>query len=557
MPPAPGSYALPPIQPAADGAVIDADGTPRRLFDYLGDRDILLSFVYTRCTDTEGCPLATGVLEMVREGLAKDPELAAMVRLVTLSFDPERDSPGAMRRYALHAGGIDPGTRWNERPWVFLTTASRARLQPILDGYGQSVVRELDAAGRPTGDFTHVLKVFLIDRRKRVRNIYSTSFLHPAIALNDLKTLALEEVDPRALGRVRHPPRGLPPVPLPADDPPTIPKLRLGRKLFLDRRLSRNGTLSCAMCHVPEQGFAVNETRTAVGFEGRTLRRNAPTLLNVAYAAPFFHDGREPALEMQPFDVFLNPDEMAAPSLGALVETVRSLPDYAPLFEAAFRAQPGVEAIGRSIAAYLRTLLSANSPFDRWRFGKDGAALGAAAQRGFALFTGRGRCASCHRIGDDAALFTDHQFHDTGVAWFAAETRRTETGPVTVQLAPGVTAPLSRAAVDSVGGPAANDLGRYEATGDPADRFRIKTPTLRNVALTAPYMHDGSLSTLREVVEFYDRGARPHEGLDPILKPLDLREGEVDDLVTFLESLTGDNIDELVRDARSEAVGNP
>lgn len=365
------------------------------------------------------------------------------------------------------------------------------------------------------------------------------------------------DFDRRALARIRTPPLGLPPVPFPPSDPPTLEKIRLGRKLFLDRRLSRNGTLSCAMCHVPEQGFTVNETRTAVGLEGRTLRRNAPTLLDVAYAGPFFHDGREPELELQPFDVFLNPDEMAAPSLGALLMQVRSLGDYAPLFEAAFHRPPSVETIGKAIATWLRTLLAANSPFDRWRFGGDARALDAAARRGFALFTGKARCAACHTLEAGHALFTDHRFHDTGIAWFDAQRRKTDAESVSVQIAPGVTTPLGRSAVESVGQPPGNDLGRYEVTGDPADRWRIKTPTLRNVALTAPYMHDGSLSTLRQVVEFYDRGAYPHEGLDPVLRPLGVGAQEIDDLVTFLESLTGEGVDDLVRDARSEAVGNP
>jgi cytochrome c peroxidase len=197
VPPPPGSYRLPPIEPAVDGAVLDTGGAPRRLFDYVGeDRYVLLSFIYTRCTDSEGCPLATGVLEMVRDALAAEPELARRVRLVTLSFDPQRDTPAALRRYARHAGLPDPARPEGDRPWVFLTTASKDALQPILEGYGQSVVREFDADGKPTGDFSHVLKVFLIDRRRRVRNIYSTSFLHPAIAINDLKTLWMEDGGP-------------------------------------------------------------------------------------------------------------------------------------------------------------------------------------------------------------------------------------------------------------------------------------------------------------------------------------------------------------------------
>ena len=198
VPPAPGAYELPPIGAAADGAVVDADGTSRRLFDYLGDRYVLLSFIYTHCTESEGCPLATGILAMVKEGLASDPELAQRVRLISLSFDPDRDSPAVMRRYAKE-GRLDepdghvPDSHESIRSWSFLTTASRADLEPILEGYGQSILREVDAGGKPTGNLSHVLKVFLIDRRRRVRNIYSTSFLHPAVAINDLKTLWMED----------------------------------------------------------------------------------------------------------------------------------------------------------------------------------------------------------------------------------------------------------------------------------------------------------------------------------------------------------------------------
>lgn len=198
-PPAAGSYELPPIMAAADGRVLDTGSVPHHLSEYMGDRYVLLSFIYTHCTDSEGCPLATGVLAMVRDMLAGQPDLSRQVRLVSVSFDPARDTPAVMRSYAEHGGlsvsGGDDGAPAGaaDRPWVFLTAASPADLQPILDGYGQAIVPEVDAAGRPTGDFTHVLKVFLIDRQRRVRNIYSTSFLHPAIALNDLRTLWMEE----------------------------------------------------------------------------------------------------------------------------------------------------------------------------------------------------------------------------------------------------------------------------------------------------------------------------------------------------------------------------
>ena len=191
MPPEPGTYELPAIQTASDGWVLDADGTRRRLFDYLGDRLALLSFVYTRCHDGSGCPFATAMLRRIDQQALEQAGLADEVRLVTLSFDPERDRPESMRRYVPRKSYLE--TPWRERSWAFLTTESEQEIAPILDGFGQYVVKERGQDGKPTGEFTHVLKVFLIDRERRVRNIYSTSYLHPAILVGDLQTLALEE----------------------------------------------------------------------------------------------------------------------------------------------------------------------------------------------------------------------------------------------------------------------------------------------------------------------------------------------------------------------------
>jgi len=189
VPPQPGSYSLPPIQAACDGTVLDESGLRRRLFDYLGDRYVLLSFIYTRCSAVKGCPLATAVFQMLRNRLDEEPTIAGRVRLVTLSFDPERDTPETMRRYASSVGVKNHGLA---ETWTFLTTPSRDDLEPILDGYGQYVIRELDADGRFTGNRSHMLKVFLIDRERLVRQIYSSDFLHPALVINDVKTLMME-----------------------------------------------------------------------------------------------------------------------------------------------------------------------------------------------------------------------------------------------------------------------------------------------------------------------------------------------------------------------------
>lgn len=369
--------------------------------------------------------------------------------------------------------------------------------------------------------------------------------------------LAASQRDSRALERIQKRSLGLPPVPFPDDNPPTEAKIRLGRKLFFDRRLSHNGTISCAMCHVPEQGFTVNETATAIGNEGKSLRRNAPTLLNVAFMRSIFHDGRETSLENQVISPLLSPEEMGNPSAGYLIGRIGRMEDYDGLFEGAFGRGVSIETIGQAIATYQRTLISANSRFDRWYFRKESNALMKEEERGFRLFTGKANCVQCHIIGGEYALFLDHSFHDTGVGWNKAFGDVSADPIVKVQLAPGVFTSVRREVVNSVGLPAKKDWGRYEVTRDPSDLLRFKTPTLRNVNLTAPYMHDGSISTLREIVEFYNRGGVPHDGLDPSVKPLGLSSEEMDDLVAFLRSLTGDTIRDLVEDARSERIGNP
>jgi cytochrome c peroxidase len=353
-----------------------------------------------------------------------------------------------------------------------------------------------------------------------------------------------------ATRRVAAPPLGLPAVPVPPDNPVTAAKVELGRKLFFDRRLSHNGTMSCAMCHLPEQGFTNTELARPVGVEGRSVRRNSPTLLNVAYMPALFHDGRESSLETQVVGPLVERSEMGNPSIGHVIARIRALPDYRGLFERAFGAGPSVDRLGQAIASYERTLLSAASPFDRWYYGGETGALSAAAVEGFALFTGRAGCAACHTVGPGHALFTDHLFHDTGLGWYKATVRAQAQAPVTVELAPGVSVAVARSLVDSVGEPEPADLGRHEVTLDPADVWKFRTPTLRNVGLTAPYMHDGSLRTLVDVVKFYDRGGHQHPGIDARIRPLELSEPEIAALVAFLESLTGDSTDTLAAEAR-------
>lgn len=380
-----------------------------------------------------------------------------------------------------------------------------------------------------------------------------------AFSFQTLWTDAIGEppsVDRRAVARTAVAPLGLPPVPVPANNPLTPDKVALGRKLFFDRRLSHDNTISCATCHVPEQGFTVNELATAVGIEGRIARRNAPTVINAAYLETIFHDGRETSLETQALAPLVAPDEMGNPSLGHLVAKVKGLGDYHGLFEKAFGRGPGIEALAAAIAAWERTLVSADSPFDRWYYGGAEDAIGAPAKHGFELFTGKAGCVRCHALGKEFALFTDNGFHDTGVGYRNTYPRSgDDEGPS--ELAPRLTTIVKASQLEALGEKPGKDLGRYEVTLRPGDAWRYKTPSLRNVALTGPYMHDGSLLTLREVVYFYARGGVKHPGLDRLIGRLDLEDGAADDLAAFMESLTGGNIAELVADARSILVGNP
>ncbi|NJD05636.1 MAG: c-type cytochrome [Methylococcaceae bacterium] len=587
--PRPGSYRLSDLGPAADGQVTEQGQAPQTLHQLLNDKLVILSLVYASCSDVNGCPLATSVLHRLAKRIKNFPQLRERVRLITLSFDPVHDTPERMAQYGqgFQASGVD---------WHFVSVPSAEAVREIAAGYQQDITPELDAGGKETGQIAHLLRVFLIDDRRRIRNSYTVSVLHADLLLADLQTLA-QTPEPASAGTApapgdllrggddksgyqsadystrsvavtarqgraadlaavaRRASLGLPTLPIPKDNPPTRAKIELGRKLFYDRRLSLNNTFSCAMCHVPEQGFASNEQATSVGIEGRSVRRNAPTLYNVAYLEKLFHDGRESTLENQVWGPFLAANEMGNPSVGAVVDKVRRLPDYRGRFEAAFRRPAAMETVGQAIASYERMLIAADSPFDRWRYGHQEHALSAEAKRGFDLFTGKAGCAACHRVEERSALFTDNGLHNTGIGYRDSMAKTQSTQPV--QLAPGISVNLDSAAIASVGQAKAADLGAYEITQDPADRWKYRTPSLRNIALTAPYMHNGSLATLREVIEFYNRGGEANENLDTLIRPLGLNGEEIADLEAFLRSLTGSSIAELVSDAYSAPIGDP
>jgi cytochrome c peroxidase len=228
-----------------------------------------------------------------------------------------------------------------------------------------------------------------------------------------------------------------------------------------------------------------------------------------------------------------------------VLERIGRLPDYAGRFEQVFHGRaPSMDSVGEALAAYERTLVAGNSRFDRWRYAGDTQALNAVEQLGFELFTGRARCSSCHLVNDKDALFSDGRFHVTGAGGDGRSSYE-------VPLAPGVTTRIARAMLDAYQRPAAPDLGRFEVTLNPADRYAFKTPSLRNVAHTAPYMHDGSLATLASVVDFYDRGGGDVEGRSALLQPLHLSTPDKKALVAFLQALDSAALTTLVTSARA------
>jgi cytochrome c peroxidase len=303
-------------------------------------------------------------------------------------------------------------------------------------------------------------------------------------------------------------PLGLPPVPIPADNPPTAETISLGRKLFYDTKLSKGNALSCASCHNPKMGFT-DGFQFSRGVGGQIGVRNAPTIANSAYMPFQFWDGRAISLEEQAAGPIANPIEMDQPH-DASVAKIADDASYKPLFLKAF-GPGGVNLIRveKALASFERTILSGNSAFDRYEYGGDKTALNPAQIRGLAIFADptRGNCAACHSINDKYALFTDGKFHNIG---------------------------------EGVGDEGEfNDVGRFHLTKIATDKGAFKTPTLRNVANTSPYMHNGSLKTLKEVVDFYAGGGNSNPYLDKEIRAIKLSSQDRSDLVEFLQSLTG------------------
>ncbi len=281
------------------------------------------------------------------------------------------------------------------------------------------------------------------------------------------------------------------PMPVPAGNPITDEKIALGRSLFADTRLSRDGTIACTSCHDPERAFTKPEA-VSPGVFGRRGRRNSPTIVNRAWGRVFFWDGRATTLERQVLMPIEDPNEMDL-----------------PVVEAAKRVGLTVEQVSEALSTFVRAQMSGNTRYDRFTAGER-TLLTAEERNGLRVFQGRGNCLMCH-VGQN---FTDEKLHNTGVAWVPT------TG-------------------EGNGGHIVDD-GGFTVTGRAEDRGAFKTPTLREVARTAPYMHDGSIATLEEVVDFYDRGGRPNPHLDRDMQHLDLTAEDKRALVAFLRTLSSE-----------------
>lgn len=312
-------------------------------------------------------------------------------------------------------------------------------------------------------------------------------------------------------------------------------KIELGEALYFDKRLSVDETISCAGCHDPANAFTDHNT-VAVGARNKRGTRNAPTVLNAVFSEALFWDGRARSLEEQAKQPLINPAEMGMRDFDAVVSKVASIPEYAQRFRRVFKTDViTIDAIAKAIAAYERTRLSGNAPFDRFIAGEKNA-ITEAQKRGWHLFQHKAQCITCHTFNPASPFFTDFKFHNTGIA--TKDRNFEELIEQAQRITQSKTVGLSTLAhADDL-----SDLGRYLVTRQPKDIGSFKTPTLRDIELTTPFMHDGSQKTLLDVVRFYNLGGNANQYLDERIQPLNLTDQEMNDLVEFMRSLTSNEV---------------
>jgi cytochrome c peroxidase len=323
----------------------------------------------------------------------------------------------------------------------------------------------------------------------------------------------------------------------PPDNPITDAKAKLGDMIFDEKRVSSDNSVACNTCHSPRNGFTTHTTASR-GVGDQIGRRNAPTILNALFYKSMFWDGRTATLEEQATLPILNHIEMGQKNSKDVVAKLAEIPEFVQAFQQVFGHPVNWEDMGKAVAAFERTRVSTEAAFDRFLRG-DEKAMNASQRRGWALFTGKAQCGSCHTYDAALPLFGDNAFHNTGVAARKKDLNQLAQG--FVSAATGSQAEIDKLALESD----YSDLGRFLVTRKKEDTGAFKTPFLRDVLLTGPYMHDGSLETLWDVVEFFNKGGERNSFLDTGLKPLGLTESEVEDLVNFLSSLTSDRFAEL------------
>ena len=319
----------------------------------------------------------------------------------------------------------------------------------------------------------------------------------------------------------------------PKDNPSTPEKIELGKQLFNDKRLSADDSTSCATCHDADKGFT-DRLQTSKGIRNQIGKRNAPTVLNAMFLDSQFLDGRAKSLEDQAKMPPVNPIEMGMKDGKEIAAKVSAIPEYKATFQKVFGRPVNYDDIGRAIAAFERTVVSSDAPIDRFVRG-DASALSPAEQRGWSLFNGKGRCNSCHAFNPSYPFFTDNLFHNIGIAArrsnFDDLARRADKA-----VQKGIPAEIDRMALNSE----FSELGRFLVTKNRSDIGAFKTNSLREIVLTSPYMHDGSLATLWDVVDHYNKGGEPNAFLDGGITRLGLSEQEIDDLVAVLATFTSD-----------------
>jgi cytochrome c peroxidase len=319
---------------------------------------------------------------------------------------------------------------------------------------------------------------------------------------------------------------------IPPDNPQTPQKVALGKELFFDKRLSEDNTQSCASCHAPTKGFT-DQQATSDGIHHQFGHRNAPTVLNAAFSVLQFWDGREPTLEEQAKDPIVNPVEMGMKNFDEVVAKVGGIPEYQVKFKAVFGGPVKLLDLQRAIAAYERSQVSFNTPFDRFMAG-DQKAISEQAKRGWSLFNGKGRCMSCHGVNPTQPMFSDNRFHNIGVSAHKSDFVPLARKALAIMAKGGGSQQLDTLAIQTD----MSELGRFLVTKDPHDIGGFRTMSLRNLLVTQPYFHDGSQVTLWDVVDHYNKGGVQNPFLDGGIVPLGLTEPEIDDLVAFLATLT-------------------